>query len=315
MSYSLPSLTALRVFEVAGRHQSFSNAAIELNVTQGAVSRQVRALEDELRIKLFVRLPRRVVLTEAGRRYLTEVQGALAQIEHSTAALRTGSARKKLLVSVLPSVGSYWLMPRLARFTERHPDIETRIISSIAPVDLQSHEADVAIRVGALPGKKYPRCAARIDLTMVADWRGVRADQLAPDILVPVLKATLEKPVDSFKEARDVLDSPLIHTSSRPHAWPDWLSAFKLTTHRNSRIHEYGHFFMAIEAAREGKGIALIPDILLTDSTLRDIVPLEQFKLPSAGEYYLLSLAERGKEREICLFREWMQEQVTTAPN
>lgn len=312
MSYSLPSLTALRVFEVAGRHQSFSNAAVELNVTQGAVSRQVRALEDELRVKLFIRLARRVVLTDAGRRYLTEVQGALAQIEHSTAALRAGSARKKLLISVLPSVGSYWLMPRLARFTERHPEIETRIISSIGPVDLHSREADVAIRVGALPGKQYQRSAARIDLTMVPDWRGVLADPLAPDILVPVLKAA-DKPVSAFKQARDVLDLPLIHTSSRPHAWPDWLSAFELAARPNSRNYEYGHFFMSIEAAREGRGIALVPDILLTDTTLRDIVPLTRFKVPSAGEYYLLSLAERCKEREIRLFREWMQEQAAIA--
>jgi LysR family glycine cleavage system transcriptional activator len=314
MSYTLPPLTALRVFEVAGRHQSFSNAAAELNVTQGAVSRQIRTLEDELGLKLFVRETRRVILTEAGRRYLGEVQAALGQIQDSTAALIADGARKKLLISVLPSVGSYWLMPRLARFTERYPDIETRIISSIGPVDLHSREADVAIRVGALPGKRYPQRAPRVDLTMVPDWRGVLADELAPDVLVPVLAATLNKRVSEFKSARDVIDSPLIHTSSRPHAWPDWHSNYRLTPQVQQRKHEYGHFFMSLQAAREGRGIALVPEILLTDTTLSDLLPLNDFKARSAGEYYLLSLEERSKEREIRLFREWMQEQVHPEP-
>lgn len=310
MSYSLPSLTALRVFEVAGRLQSFSNAAVELNVTQGAVSRQIRLLEDELGIKLFERMTRRIVLTDAGRKYLADVQAAMAQIEYSTASLLTGGSRKKLVISVLPSIGSYWLMPRLAHFTERHPDIETRIISSIGPVDLHAREADVAIRVGALPGKQYPPDAPKVDLTMVPDWRGVLADELAPDMLVPVITAALNKPVSHFRQARDVIDFPLIHTSSRPNAWPGWLSAFGLSAHSVPRRYEYGHFFMSLEAAREGRGIAAVPDILLTEANMRDIIPLTRFRIASAGEYYLLSLAERSREREIRLFRDWMQEQL-----
>jgi LysR family glycine cleavage system transcriptional activator len=311
MNLALPSLTALRFFEVAGRHQSFSSAAVELHVTQGAVSRQIRVLEDELGIKLFVRQPRRVDLTDAGRAYLTDVQSALSQIARSTVAIAKRGVKKKLVVSVLPSIGSYWLMPRLAHFTERYPDIEIRIISSIGPVDLHSREADVAIRVGALPGKKYPRAAARVDLTMVMEWRGVVADELAPDVLVPVMSTSLGRPVSEMSSPSDVIRSPLIHTSTRPHAWPDWLSAYGLTHRSNASRRDYGHFFMSLEAAREGKGIALVPDILLKDFSLRGMLPLTEFKVPSAGEYYLLSLGERSNEREIWLFREWIQEQVT----
>ena len=313
MHLALPSLTALRVFEVAGRHQSFSSAAMELHVTQGAVSRQIRVLEDELGVKLFIRLPRKVELTDAGRAYLAEVQSALAQISRSTASLARKAENTKLVVSVLPSIGSYWLMPRLARFTERYPGIETRIISSIGPVDLHSREADVAIRVGALPGKKYPKAAARVDLTMVTDWRGVLADELAPDVLVPVMAATLGRPLSEMQSPGDVIKSPIIHTSSRPHAWPDWLSAYGLTARASADKREYGHFFMSLEAAREGKGIAIVPDILLKDFNMRDMLPLSQFKLASAGEYYLLSLEERSNEREIRLFRSWIQEQVAMA--
>lgn len=317
MRYALPPLTALRVFEVAGRHQSFSSAALELHVTQGAVSRQILALEEELGTKLFIRQAQGVVLTEAGRSYFNDVQNALEQIQESTATLLAKRTRKKLLVSVLPTVGSYWLMPRLAHFAERHPDIETLIISSTGPVDLHSREADVAIRVGALPGKQYPQRAPRVDLTMVPDWHGLLADELAPEYLVPVLTRALKRDVSDFKSARDVIGAPLIHTTIRRHAWPDWLNSHGLTQADQAsqqRKHEYPHFFMSLQAAREGKGIALLPEIVFSDPSLSDLLALRQFKVRSAGEYYLLSLQERSKEREIRLFREWMHEQVNSAP-
>ncbi len=313
MSLSLPSLTALRVFEVAGRLQSFSNAALELNVTQGAVSRQIRGLENELDVKLFTRLTRRVALTEIGRAYLTEVQAALGHIQQATLSLRARDTRTTLTISVLPSVGSFWLMPRLARFTQRHPDIETRIISSIRPVDLHSREADVAIRVGALPGRNYSPGMARVDLTMVPDWRGVLAEELMPDILVPIFSHAPGESMPVFNEPADVRKLPLIHTASRPHAWPDWIAAHGLPELPAARDIEYGHFFMSLEAAREGRGIAIIPDILLSDTNLRGFTALTQFKVRSAGEYYLLMLTERSKEREIHLFRQWMQEQIVSA--
>lgn len=310
MSRLLPSLSALRVFEVAGRLQSFANAALELNVTQGAVSRQIRALEEELGVKLFTRLTRRVQLTDAGRKYLTEVQSAFDHLQQATLRMRTRDTHTILTISVLPSVGSFWLMPRLAGFTQRYPDIETRIISSIGPVDLHSREIDVAIRVGALPGRHYDPLMPRVDLEMVTDWRGVLAEKLVPDVLVPVYSPELLAQDGPSDDPNEILNLPLIHTSSRPHAWPDWIRSHGLPPLLAPRENEYGHFFMSLEAAREGQGVAIVPDILLSDATSRGLVVSSRCQVQSAGEYYVLSLSERCEEREIRLFREWMQEQI-----
>jgi LysR family glycine cleavage system transcriptional activator len=310
MSRRMPSLTALRVFEVAGRLQSFSNAAVELNITQGAVSRQIRALEDDLDVKLFTRLTRRVQLTDVGLKYLVDIQASFRQIEQSTMRVRARDTRTILTISVLPSVGSFWLMPRLARFAQRYPDVETRVISSIGPADLHTRDADVAIRVGALPGRRYDPMMPRVDLSMAVDWRGLLAEELAPDVLVPVYSPALNPEGGRPQDAKAIRQLPLIHTSSRSNAWPDWMRAQGLPELDAARGNEYGHFFMSLEAARQGQGVAIIPDILLASAASRDLIALTAFKVRSAGEYYLLSLNERSQERSILLFREWVQEQM-----
>ena len=310
MSRSLPSLTALRVFDVAGRLQSFSNAAAELNITQGAVSRQIRALEDELQVRLFTRLTRRVQLTEVGQKYLVEVRSGLNLIEQATDRIRNCQNRAMLTISVLPSVGSFWLMPRLARFSQRHPDIETRIITSIDPVNLHSRDADVAIRVGALPGRHYAPQVPGVDLSMVVDWRGVLADELTPDTLVPVCLPSFISDDSAWSSPEKIRELPLIHTASRPNAWPDWMRAHKLPPLGSSRRIEYGHFFMSLEAARAGEGVAIVPDLLLSGSAISDLKAAWSCKVRSAGEYYLLSLNERSQEPAIQAFREWVQDEM-----
>ncbi|WBY02388.1 LysR substrate-binding domain-containing protein [Ramlibacter tataouinensis] len=311
MSRALPSLTALKVFEVAGRLRSFSKAAAEMNITQGAVSRQIRALEDELRVRLFVRLTRQVQLSPAGEKYLAEVQAAFRTLEQATAKVREQRTRSILTISVLPSVGSFWLMPRLARFSQRHPEIETRVISSIEPVNLHGGEVDVAIRVGALPGRRYDVDVPRVDLTMMVDWRGVLAEELAPDTLVPVFSPSLTDDPRAVSEPAVIQQLPLIHTTSRPHAWPDWMRACGLAPTNAPRTLEYGHFFMSMEAARQREGVAIVPDILLSGSASQGLVAATGCKVRSAGEYYLLSLNERCNERAISTFRDWAQQEMT----
>lgn len=310
MSRALPSLTALRVFEVAGRLGSFSKAANEMNITQGAVSRQIRALEDELGLRLFVRLTRQVQLTAAGEKYLAEVQTAFRTIEQATFRTRNLREREVLTISVLPSVGSFWLMPRLARFSQRHPDIEARIVSSIEPVNLHGREADVAIRVGALPGRRYDPLMARVDLTMVVDWRGILAEELAPDVLVPVVSPALLGDKGARLDAAAILQLPLIHTTSRANAWPDWVRAMELAPPTHGRKLEYGHFFMSLEAAREGEGVALVPDLLLRGSVLNDLMTADDCRVRSAAEYYVLSLNARSSDPAIEAFRVWAKEEM-----
>lgn len=309
MRRSLPSLTALRVFDVAGRLLSFSRAALELNVTQSAVSRQIRTLEQALGVELFLRMTRKIDLTEAGRSYLCEIQGALDDIERATHRIIAQRKRSVLTIDVLPSVASFWLMPRLADFTRQHPDIQTRIITSIAPVDFASGTRDVAIRVGSLPGRRYPGHRPRIDLEMVTDWRGVLADYLFPDILVPVCSPALMRG-HRIAQPEELLEFPLIHTTSRAHAWPDWFRAHGVNDLAAARSIGYGHFFMSLEAAREGQGIAIVPDVLIGSGAREALVTLFEPDTPSAGDYYLLSTSRNHEEREVALFREWLQRQA-----
>lgn len=309
MSRPLPSLIALRVFEAAGKLQSFSNAAVELNVTQGAVSRQIRALEEELGVKLFTRLTRRVELTEDGRKYLGEVQAAFRQIEKATEHIRAHKTHAILTISVLPSVGTYWLMPRLASFAQRHPSIETRVNSSIDAVDLHSHGADVAIRVGAKPGRSYDNRMPEIDLTMTTDWRGVLAEELAPDVLVPVYSPNILEETARLNNPEVFCGLPIIHTTSRSDAWTGWIKVHGLSELPATPRIEYGHFFMSLEAARQGMGIALIPEIIVANINPKGLVVAHDYRVQSAGEYYMLTLNNRSHERPIALFREWAKEQ------
>jgi LysR family glycine cleavage system transcriptional activator len=306
VSRLLPPLNALRAFDATGRLLSFSKAAVELNVTQGAISRHVRELEERLGAKLFVRLTRRVELTEAGRAYLAQVQLALDQIERATREIRSRRERRILTISVLPSVASYWLMPRLARFSRSQPRIEIRILTSIQPVDLRGGEADLAIRVGPLPGERFGEERPRIELQMVKDWRGVRADYLFPDILLPFCAPVLANGRRALRQPRDLRDYPLIHTSTREHAWPDWLRAQGVSGAFARGGTYYGHFFMAIQAAGEGQGVAIVPHVLLCGREGEGFIFPFRRPTRSAGDYHLLMLESRRDDPEIELFRDWL---------
>jgi len=310
MRRNLPPLNALRAFEAAGRLLSFSSAARELRVTQGAISRQVKGLEGYLGVKLFVRLTRRIELTEAGRDYLREAQAALDRLESATRKAQPRGAHRTLTISVLPTLASAWLMPRLAAFTIAHPNVETRIVTSIEPVDLASGEVDVAVRVGPLPGRRYKPWQPAIDLEMVIAWRGVHAEYLFPDVLTPICAPSLLSGDRPLREPRDLHGYPLVHTASRAHAWRDWFRAqgLELPVERNAL--EYGHFFMSIQAAQRGLGVAIAPRILLSGSHASGLLRPFDVTILSAGEYYLLTLDKRRDEDEIDLFCSWLKEQA-----
>lgn len=314
MNNRLPSLVALRFFEAAGRLQSFSKAALELHVTQGAVSRQIRALENELGIKLFIRLTRKVELTEAGRKYLDEVSEAFLKIRSATDQLRYHQEHAILHISVLPSVGTAWVMPRLGSFTREYPNIETRISSSIEPANLHAGGVDVAIRVGPKPGHRYTKEMPAIDLEMTTDWRGILAEELVPDVLVPVYSPNILEEGAHLDDVRIFQNLPLIHTSSRSDAWTGWMRTHGLAELPATPRIEYGHFFMSLDAARQGLGVALIPELVLANSDTRGLYWAENYKVRSAGEYYLLSLAQRGEEYPMAAFRKWVRQQFQQLP-
>lgn len=301
----LPPLNALRGFDAAARHLSFTKAAEELNLTQGAVSRQVKELELHLGQELFRRFTRRIELTSEGEQFFRSVESMLDELERAAGRFSRRKDRSTLTVSVLPTIASVWLMPRLHHFTNLHPEIELRVVSSIEPADLLAHEADVAIRVGRLPGRHYERNQPRIELSMLTRWDGVHADELFPDRLVPVCSPGLLG--ETEVTPADLARWPLIHTSTRRHAWPDWLKAHGVRAAIEVEpTLQFGHFFMSLDAARQGRGIALVPDIILAhEEGMRGLtVPLAS-ELDSAGEYYLLIHENRFDDPRVQGFRSW----------
>ncbi|MFK8251896.1 LysR substrate-binding domain-containing protein [Ancylobacter terrae] len=306
----LPPLNALRGFEAAARHLSFTLAAGELHLTQGAVSRQVKELETELGQELFVRHTRRIELTPEGEQFFRVVEGVFDELERAAQRLVRRRSDPAITISALPTIATVWLMPRLHLLVARHPEIEARIVSSIEAADLLAHDADIAIRVGRLPGRRYERTQPRIELPMVTRWDGVHADELFADRLVPVCAPALLG--SELREAADLLAYPLIHTTTRRYAWPDWLRANGVRYDTEGDPHlQFGHFFMALDAARQGRGIALIPDILLTqDEAARGLCVPYASEIASAGEYYLLIHESRMDDPRVQAFRSWLLDEA-----
>lgn len=305
---SLPPLHALQGFEAAARHLSFTRASEELNLTQGAISHQVRELETFLGFPLFRRFARRIELTERGAGYFGVVKSVLGDLACASQDGAAAEMEGRLTVSVLPTIASFWLMPRLHLFTQSNPGIEVRISSQIDPVNLQKGDADVAVRVGKLPGRHYDALQPRISLVMSNDWEGLHADEIFPDILVPVCSPALVASGPGLRQPGDLLRYPLLHTSSRRYAWPDWLSAVGVKASAPaSPSPAFGHFFMSLEAARASRGVSIIPEVLFASYDSRDefVMPFPQ-RLPSAGEYYLLVPEARLDDPIVGAFRSWI---------
>ncbi len=306
-----PPLLALRAFDAAARHLSFTLAAGELHLTQGAISRQIRTLEDFLGKKLFIRYTRRIELTETGEEYHQAIRQAMQLITQATHRVMNEGERTVLTVSVLPTLGSRWLMPRLAHFSERHPYVDIRLISSIEPVNFQGGGVDLAIRVGRVPGDEFPDHCPRIDLEMVTQWKDVQAHYLLPDTLVPLMSRKLLDRHGPIQRPADLLAHRLIHTASRRHAWEDWLHVHGVRLPTDAPRLEFGHFFMGIEAAREGKGVAIVPSIFLeqprddTDDSDDLVCPLPA-DVESAGAYHLLTCSAHMHDASVRLFSDWL---------
>jgi LysR family glycine cleavage system transcriptional activator len=302
------NLGALRGFEASARNLSFTIAAEELRVTQGAISRQVAMLERDLGTTLFKRLTRKIVLTDAGQTFYEAAQEALQTLSRAATHISTVHSPQTLTVSILPTLGSVWLMPRLHLFTHANPGTEVRIVTSIAPFDPRPGSIDVAICVGSRPDQSTDKTTPRIDLRMTTAWYDVTAQELFTDTLVPVISRKVGNDLRR-SPPRDILNHlPLIHTSTRRHAWPDWLAAHSLAPPASGkRALEFGHFFMALDAARAGRGVALVPAVLLPDLEYRRQLKVLNFPLiPSAGAYHLLIRKAQSANPALQTFVSWL---------
>lgn len=285
----LPPLNALRVFEAAARHLSFTKAAEELHVTQAAVSQQVRTLEEQLGLRLFRRLNRALLLTDEGQRYAVAIRGALEQIAEATARLRPAAVDDgSLTVSVMPSFAHKWLMPRLGRFLDRHPDISLRIHTSFDLVGFGSEGIHCAVRHG--PGR-YEGLFTEL----------LFAEQLTP-VCAPAIAARLRTPADLLREA-------LLHDYGTD--WLEWLAAAGVTEAPPPRGVEFLDSAMAMQAAVDGRGVVLGRTGLIRDDleSGRLVAP---FPLRTPYDFAHWFVCPEGHENRptIRALRLWLQEEA-----
>jgi LysR family transcriptional regulator, glycine cleavage system transcriptional activator len=284
----LPPLNALKAFEAAARHESFTRAGEELCVTQGAVSHQVKALEEELGIKLFNRERQRLVITEAGREYLMVLRDALDRIAVGTERLLQRQNSGVLTVSTSPDFAAKWLVHRLGRFAESHAQIDLRISATLHHVDFAREDVDVAVRHGD------------------GDWPGLDAVRLCPEELFAVCSPKFLAGRTRLKKPADVLKVPLLHLDDRK-TWARWLDAAGVTHGELSQGPVLNRASMVIDAAADGQGVALARTMLASWDLIngRLMRPFAQ-TVRIARTYWVVCPKATASLPKIRLFREWL---------
>ncbi|GGZ13375.1 MULTISPECIES: transcriptional regulator GcvA [Shewanella] len=288
MSKRLPPLNAVKAFEAAARHLSFTRAAEELFVTQAAVSHQIKALEDFLGLKLFRRKNRSLLLTEEGQSYFLEIKDIFGQLADATDRLLARSAIGSLTVSMPPSFAIQWLVPRLAKFSEKNPDIDVRIKAVDSSTDSLSDDVDVAIYYGQ------------------GNWPGLRADKLRNEVLIPVCSPLLLKGPKPLEKPADLKFHTLLHDMSR-HDWQAWFRQCGVTDINVNQGPIFSHSSLVLQAAAHGQGVALGYSVLARPDILagRLVCPFQEV-LVSKDAYYLVCQQKHAELGKIVAFREWM---------
>jgi LysR family transcriptional regulator, glycine cleavage system transcriptional activator len=291
MTARLPSLNGLRAFEAAARHLSFTNAAAELNVTQTAISHQIRRLEQELGISLFVRQNRALTLTPEARDYLPGVRAAFNDLRLATDRLQRKENDHVLTVSTLASLAAKWLLPRLSAFQEAHPGIDVRITTSTALVDFKGGDVDAAIRYGR------------------GHWPGLRADWLTADQLFPVCSPALLSGDKPLRCPQDLANHALLHTSGAyDDDWRLWLTAAGLPANSSKQPGlTFDLIFMTVQAAIDGIGVAIGRTTYVEGDIAKGrlVVPFK-ITLPADAGFYLVSPEANAEKPKLAAFRQWL---------
>jgi LysR family glycine cleavage system transcriptional activator len=290
MKRVLPPLNALRAFEAAGRLGSFKHAAAELHVTHGAVSQHVRLLEEWLGAPLFERHNRRVVLTPAATAYLQEIGPLFGQLSQATARYGLPAAVSRTLSVNTPATFTLrWLVPRLANFHAAHHDVDIRVETSNESVEGLKEGYDIVIRGG--PDTFY----------------GYSMRPFLSEERVPVCSPALLRRVP-LRTPEDMRQHTLLHTSSLPRLWPDWLAKTQIPTLRPAAVLSFDHFYLTLQAAIDGIGIAMGPTALVSDDLAagRLVAPFAGPRLPSRS-YCTYVPDEKCGDELVGLFRSWLE--------
>ena len=305
MRRKIPSLQALACFDAAARHQSYTRAAQELALTQGAVSRQIGALEGFVGVALFQRTRHGVALTERGAEYALQVAGRLQGLEQDTLEVMAGQGRGgSLQLAAVPTFATRWLIPRLPALAALHPELTVHIETRTRPFLFADTAFDAALYAGTAE--------------QVANWAGTRATRLLDEQMVPVCSPALAASLGQLARRspqsplspltpQAIATLPLLQQSTRPSAWRQWFDAAGVAAPMALSGPRYELFSMTAAAAAQGLGLALVPRLLVEPELARGelMVACAQV-LPGDRAYYLVQ-PERAEERPaLGWFKAWL---------
>lgn len=288
----LPSLNALRAFEAAARHQSFTRAAAELHVSQGAVSHQVKLLEAQLGMPLFRREHHGLAITFAGQNYLQVVKGAFDQLALGTERLLQQENAGTLTVSMSPNFVAKWLVHRLGKFVAEQPTIDLRVNATVRHVDFTKEDVDLAVRHGT------------------GNWPDLHVMPLCVEEIFPVCSPRLLAGAHGLRKIAELRDHTLLHDSTRDD-WPMWLDAAGLADFSPSQTLTFDQSATVIDAAVAGQGIALARSALAAADLLAGrLVRPFALSLPAPFAYYIVCPKPTAMRAKIVAFRSWLLEEA-----
>lgn len=293
MSMRLPPLKPLPAFEAAARLLSFTDAAEELHVTQAAVSHQIKQLEEAMGVRLFRRLNRALQLTEEGQTFLDVVRKALHDIAEGAERVKRQDATGPLNVSCLPSFASAWLVPRLARFRQQHPDIDIRLAADYELTDFDLEDIDLAIRWGT------------------GGYDGLKVVRMMTEEVFPVCSPTLlNDPLKPLKKPEDLAHHTLLHDDIRTD-WRVWMRAAEVEGVNPDKGPRYNFSNLVLQAAIAGEGIALGRSAIAHDALEAGLLvkPFD-FAIPSDFAYWIVCPEDRAHRPKIQAFSSWLLEEA-----
>ncbi len=288
----LPPLNTLRVFDAAARHQAFGKAAEELHVTHGAVSRQVRLLEDALGLTLFERRNRAVFLTDAGRQLFDVTRTLFEQLSAGLAKLRQPAADAPLVLSCEPTIAMMWLIPRLPDFQREHSGVQVHLYAAGGPLDFAAQGVDVALR--------------RNDF----DWgAALHAERVCEEWTGPVRRPGLAQ---GDPAAADWHGAPALGSATRPQAWKDWSRAAGLKPPRVAGP-AYEHFYLSLQAAAAGLGVAIGSALMACDAVRDRRLEAPCGFVRDGSAYVLLSPRPCAEDARAQAFLEWLRREAAAS--
>ncbi|WP_067094392.1 LysR substrate-binding domain-containing protein [Marinomonas atlantica] len=295
MKKKLPPLNWLRSFEVSARYLNFTQAAHELNMTQAAVSQQIKGLEAQLGTVLFKRLPRGLELTKSGRAYIPIVHESIERLAEVTDELFGQGQTRPLTIRSSLIFFTTWLAPRLGRFRKLHPEVKLRLPTNIWVENLDK-ESDMEIRYG------------------MGDWSGVNYHRLTWDHLVPVCSPTLLNTATPLNTPNQLSEHTLLHVDGYNEGWGYWLNKTGFQHIDSSQGIHFDTLISALELAKSGEGIALGRSSLIKEmiTTSQLIAPFEQ-KLATSEAFYLISSSQGFEHPHAALFRAWLLDEAEQA--